>query len=166
MQHPECLAPILTFLTRVGITVRMKAVPDDSFLPGVTVIGGALAVETTKLKWPGDLLHEAGHIAVLPSALRHRANEDLFNQSDVEFAGELEAMAWAYAAIVDIGLPIEVLIHDGGYNGRPQALVQMYSFRVYPGLAGLCKAGMTAAPGFTENCGPIHYPRMLRWLRA
>lgn len=144
----------------------MEVVPDDSFLPGIAMIGTALAVDTTKLKWMGDLLHEAGHIAVLPSTLRHRAEKQFSHQTALEFAGELEAMAWAYAAIIEIGLPVEVLIHEGGYKGRPPALTQMYAMGVYPGLAGLCKAGMTMAPGFTADCGAVRYPAMLRWLRA
>ncbi len=74
-------------------------------------------------------------------------------------------MAWAYAAIVELDMPLEILIHEGGYNGRPQALMQMYSFGIYPGLDGLCKSGMTMASRFTKNCGPVQYPKMLRWLR-
>lgn len=144
----------------------MEKVTGDSFLPGVAIVDGTLSVDTATLKWPGDILHEAGHIAVLPRSLRQRANENLSNQAGAEFAGELEAMAWAYAAIVELALPLDALIHEGGYNGRSQALMQMYSFGIYPGLAGLCKSGMTMAPGFTENCGPIQYPRMLRWLRS
>lgn len=44
------------FLARIGIIVRMDTVPDDSFLPGIAMIGDVLAVDTTKLQWPGDLL--------------------------------------------------------------------------------------------------------------
>ena len=43
--------------------------------------------------------------------------------------------------------------------------LQMYTFGVYPGLRGLCASGMTAAHGFTPECGPVQYPQMLRWLR-
>lgn len=165
MHHPHHLPPILDFLESVGISVRMESVPSDSFLPGLAIIAGTLAVDTAELKWPGDLLHEAGHIAVLPSQLRHRANEDLSDLVEAEFAGELEAMAWAYAATVKLGLPLDVLIHEDGYNAKSQALRQMYSFGVYPGLSGLCQAGMAQAPGFTKNCGAVQYPRMLQWLR-
>ena len=44
-------------------------------------------------------------------------------------------------------------------------LLQMYAFGVYPGLRGLCDAGLAAAPGFTPDCGEVRYPRMLKWLR-
>lgn len=166
MHHPECLPPILAFLADIGIVVRMENVAAMSFLPGVAIVDGTLSVDTATLEWPGDVLHEAGHIAVLPSSLRHRASEDLSKHIEAEFSGELEAMAWAYAATVELDLPLEVLIHEGGYGGRPQALIHMYSFGIYPGLLGLCKSGMAAAPRFMENCGPIQYPKMLRWLRC
>ena len=66
---------------------------------------------------------------------------------------------------LELGLPAGVLIHEGGYNGKAGDLLQMYAFGVYPGLKGLCATGMTASPGFTRDCGPVQYPRMLRWLR-
>jgi hypothetical protein len=33
-------------------------------------VNGGLVYDWERLTWPGDLLHEAGHIAVIPAALR------------------------------------------------------------------------------------------------
>lgn len=165
MHHIAFYEPIVGFLTRIGLTVTEETLPADTFLPGIALRAGALVVDPGKLMWPGDLLHEAGHLAVLPAALRNEAHDDDPNHADIEFAGELEAMAWAYAAAVELALPTEVLIHDGGYNGKARDLLQMYTFGVYPGLRGLCASGMTAAHGFTPGGGPVQYPRMLCWLR-
>jgi hypothetical protein len=165
MNHAEHYASIFAFLTRIGVPIVEETLPADTFLPGIVLRAGGLVVDPEKLMWPGDLLHEAGHLAVLPRALRYEAQDDDPNHAEIEFAGELEAMAWAYAAAVELGMPAEVLIHDGGYNGKARDLLQMYSFGVYPGLRGLCATGMTAAPGFMPDCGPVQYPRMLRWLR-
>jgi hypothetical protein len=165
MHHAIHYSTILSFLSRIGLPIAEDTLPAGTFLPGIALRTGGLVVDPDKLMWPGDLLHEAGHLAVLPSAPRSDAHDDDPNHAEVEFAGELEAMAWAYAAAVELGLPMEVLIHDGGYHGRARDLLQMYSFGVYPGLRGLCETGMTAAVGFTPDCGPVQYPRMLRWLR-
>ena len=163
MNHAEHSPAIVAFLTGIGLLIAEETLPADTFLPGIAVRAGGLVVDPDRLMWPGDMLHEAGHLAVLPAALRNAVQDDLLDSA--EDAGELEAMAWAYAAAVELELPMDVLIHDGGYNGKARDLLQMYAFGVYPGLRGLCAVGMTASPGFTPDCGPVHYPRMLRWLR-
>lgn len=166
MRHAAHYRAIFDFVARVGLPIIEDTLPGDTFLPGVAIRDGGLVVDPAALVWPGDLLHEAGHLAVLPPALRAQAHDDLVDEVDVEHAGELEAMAWAWAAAVELGLPAEVLIHDGGYNGKSHHLLQMYAFGVYPGLQGLCAAGLTAAPGFAPEPLPLRYPRMLRWLRT
>ena len=165
MHHEAFFRPIFDFIVQVGIDIAEARLPADTFLPGIALRSGGIAVDPDKLVWPGDLLHEAGHLAVLPAALRREAHEDQPNAAELEHAGELEAMAWAWAAALELGLPADALIHAGGYNGKAGDLLQMYAFGVYPGLKGLCATGMTASPGFTRDCGPVRYPRMLRWLR-
>ncbi len=165
MHHAEHYSAMFAFLARIGLPIAEETLAADTFLPGIALRAGGLVVDADKLLWPGDLLHEAGHLAVLPAALRNDAHGDAPNDADVAFAGELEAMAWAYAAAVELALPMEVLIHDGGYHGKAQELLQMYTFGVYPGLRGLCENGMTMSRGFTVGCGPVQYPIMLRWLR-
>lgn len=165
MPVPSRYRLIFDFIARIGLPIAEEPLPYTTFLPGIMIRDGGLVVDPEKLKWPGDLLHEAGHLAVLPPALRALANDDLADEFDVEHAGELEAMAWAYAATVELGLSAEVLIHEGGYNGKSRDLLQMYAFGVYPGLQGLCAAGLTAAPGFSPEPLPVRYPQMLRWLR-
>lgn len=165
MHHAEHYPAIVAFLSGIGLHITEETLPADTFLPGIALRAGDLVVDPGKLTWPGDLLHEAGHLAVLPAARRGAAHDDQLNHEGVEHASELEAMAWAYAAAVELRLPTGVLIHDGGYNGKSLDLLQMYTFGVYPGLRGLCASGMTAAYGFTPDCGHVRYPQMLRWLR-
>lgn len=165
MHHADHYRAIVDFIAGIGLNIVEETLPADTFLPGVALRDGGLVVDPAALVWPGDLLHEAGHLAVLPAAIRDRANDDLADEAGVDHAGELEAMAWAWAAAVELGLPPEVLIHEGGYNGKSRDLLQMYTFGVYPGLRGLCAAGMTAAPGFAPEPLPVRYPQMLRWLR-
>jgi hypothetical protein len=166
MHHPEHYRPIVDFIAGTGLAIIEEALPADTFLPGIMLRDGGLVIDPAKLLWPGDLLHEAGHLAVLPAGERARANDALVDTTQIEYAGESEAMAWAYAAAKAIGLPLEILIHEGGYQGRSADVLSMYAFGVYPGLRGLCEIGLTAAPGFTPECGEVRYPHMLRWLRA
>lgn len=164
-QDAATVEPILAFLRDIGLSVSEADVGGDAFLPGVRVADGGLRVDRVRLRWPGDLLHEAGHLAVLPAALRATASGDLAAHEDVPHASEIEATAWAYAAIVAIGLEPAVLFHEGGYHGRSAALALTYAMGVHPGAHGLAQAGMTAIG--TDACqrGEPIYPRMHRWLR-
>jgi hypothetical protein len=159
------LERILAFLREVGIPVRETELGDGAFLPGVRVDGGGLLFDRAKLRWPGDLLHEAGHLAVLPPARRGARSADLAGHDEVPHAGEIEATAWAYAATVAIGLDPAVLFHEGGYHGKSASLVMTYAMGVYPGAHGLVQAGMTASGTEAAQRGEITYPGMQRWLR-
>ena|SRR5215469_13278743 len=61
---------IAAFLNEIGLAVRSGAFPEPTFLPNIHVEHGVLLVDDGRLFYPGDLLHEAGHLAVTPSALR------------------------------------------------------------------------------------------------
>lgn len=165
MNSSKYYPSILDFLAGIGLPVIEMTLGPDTFLPGIAIRDGGLIVDPDRLRWPGDLLHEAGHLAVLPPALRARADDDLAEEHDIPHAGEQEAMAWAWAAAQAIGLPPEVLMHEGGYHGQSAAVLQMYAVGIVPGLRGLCESGMTAARGFTPDPIEIQYPQMLRWLR-
>lgn len=159
------LERILAFLGEVGIPVREATIEGDSFLPGVRVADGGLRFDRARLRWPGDLLHEAGHLAVLPPARRTAMSDDLPGHEAVPHAGEMEATAWAWAAIVAIGLDPSVLFHEGGYRGLSPSLVVTFSMGVYPGAQGLAQAGMAALGADAAARGVAPYPAMLRWLR-
>jgi hypothetical protein len=166
VQKEEIQNQIVEFLRGIGIAVREEAIPGEPFLPGIAVEEGALILDRARNTWPGDLLHEAGHLAVLPFALRSTVNGDIPDTLLVKHAGEPEATAWAYAAIRELGLPAEVLFHEGGYKGQSTGLVFTYGAGVYPGAAGLCAAGMAITPAEARAGQAKAYPAMLRWLRA
>ncbi|WP_395685325.1 hypothetical protein [Caenimonas koreensis] len=157
---------IVEFLRGIGISIREEAIAADTFLPGIAVENGELILDRARNTWPGDLLHEAGHLAVLPDALRRTVGGNLHGTELVLHAGEPEVTAWAYAALVEIGLPSEVLFHEGGYGGKSAGLCFTYSLGVYPGAAGLSAAGMAAIPAQANAASAKVYPAMLRWLRA
>lgn len=131
---------ITGFLSDIGITVIEGPVSASSFLPGLCIVNGTIVYDIDALRWPGDLLHEAGHIATMPSALRHLLNDALQESISAPHAGEVEATAWAYAAIVHLGLSPSVLFHEEGYYGRSESLILTYTNGVYPGCFGLAQA--------------------------
>jgi hypothetical protein len=157
---------IVEFLRRIGIAIREEAITGDTFLPGIAIENAELVLDRVRNTWPGDLLHEAGHLAVLPHTLRLSASGNLHDSALASYAGEPEVTAWAYAAILEIGLPIEVLFHEGGYGGNSDGLRFTYSVGVYPGAAGLSAAGMASTSAEAISGSAKAYPAMLRWLRA
>src|SRR3546814_6026204 len=96
---------------------------------------------TTRFR--SNMLHESGHISILPFSYRSRAGECIddiiFEMCDemgralaadpdlspdapemraIMQAGETEATAWAFAAGRAIGLPDHVIIEDKDYDGE------------------------------------------------
>ncbi|PZO10615.1 MAG: hypothetical protein DCF27_02655 [Lysobacteraceae bacterium] len=156
---------IVAFLRNLGLGVDEGEVPDNTFLPGLRITAGAIVFDRRKLHWAGDLLHEAGHLAMTPSTRRGALSDDLADQENETHAGEAEATAWAYAATVALGLTPDVLFHPGGYHGKSQALIATYGAGVYPGCRGLSEAGMALIGEAARLRGLPPYPHMLRWLR-
>lgn len=156
---------IVNFLLAIGIPVHKAHVPADSFLPGLVIRNGGIVFDEEKLQWPGDLLHEAGHIATMPAAMRSMINDSLDELPEVLHAGEIEATAWAYAAALHLDIPPSILFHEGGYHGKSSGLIMTYDLGVYPGCFGLAQAGMTLLGEEATLAGIAPYPHMTRWLR-
>jgi hypothetical protein len=155
------VARIVPFLRSVGIPVIVEAVADDTLLPGATVRHGALVFDPARLPWPGDLLHEAGHIAVTDPAQREALAE--VSQDAGE---ELAAMAWSYAAAVEIGIDPEIVFHEGGYQGAGANFLTSYTGGGGGiGVPMLQYYGMSAEPHQATTLGREPFPAMARWLR-
>ena len=158
----EC---IVTFLNGIGISATPGAVPSSSFLPGVRISNGALVYDPAQLRWPGDLLHEAGHIAIAPASLRPTLNDGVELPTDIPHASEVEATAWAFAALHHLRLDPSVLFHSGGYGGASPGLIDTFMLGVYPGSFGLSQAGMTSVGPEAQRRGLPVYPALSHWLR-
>jgi hypothetical protein len=161
----DSTSAILQFLRAIELDVREEPLSSPGFLPGIEIRQGALVVDRARLQWPGDLLHEAGHLAVLPARLRPLQSGALHDCEQVPYSGEAEATAWAYAAACAIGLPAEQLFHAGGYHGRSAGLIMTFALGVYPGLHGLMQGGLAHGMAQAQSLGTPAYPHMLRWLR-
>ena len=143
---------IADFFAGIGLPFEFAAVAAPTFLPGVVIRRGILTIDRERLLYPGDLLHEAGHMAVLPPAERAALDGDVGGDGGMEMA----AIAWSYAAAIHLGIPVEVVFHDDGYRGGALELRENFAARRYVGVPLLQWMGLTTAAAF---------PAMTRWLR-
>jgi hypothetical protein len=155
------LARMIDFLTEEGIPVRRGELPAETFLPGILVDAGGLVIDESRLKHPGDLLHEAGHLAVLTSEERARAGANLESGPGEEMA----AIAWSYAACVHLEIDPVVVFHDDGYKAGGAALRENFAAGRYLGVPLLQWYGLTRERPSGRTADEAVYPLMARWLR-
>ncbi len=154
-------ARIVDFLRGIGLTVTAGELPTPGFLPGIQIRDGGLLIDPAQLLYPGDLLHEAGHLAVKTTDERAKAGSNVGKK----LAEEIGAICWSYAALTHIGLDPAVVFHPAGYKGASQSFIENYTQGYHPGLPLLQWMGLT----YDEKNAPAHgvppFPHMVRWLR-
>ena len=74
---------IVDFILSIGIPVSIEKIEEDTFLPGILIKNGAIYIDKEKLKYPGDLLHEAGHLATLTPKKRACVYNDVSKNSRI-----------------------------------------------------------------------------------
>ena len=150
------------FIESIGIKIQFRTVAADMcFVPGLQIEEGQIIVDQEKLKYPGDVLHEAGHIAVVSQMERESlSGQELGNRKDAP-AEEMMAIAWSYAACLHLGIPPEFVFHENGYRGGGASIVENFRNGRYFGVPMLQWLKMAAAPGSQFPA----YPAMLRWVR-
>jgi hypothetical protein len=157
---------IAAFLNEIGIPVQPAELAGETFLPGILVKDGALLVDEAKLAYPGDLLHEAGHLAVAPAALRHQLNDEVVVPGVNLHALESQAMVWSYAACVHLEIDPRIVFHPNGYKGKSESLLFAFSLGVFPGLNGLEEKEMAFCERTAQMRGGVApFPAMQKWLR-
>lgn len=156
MDHDDALPIIVDFLRGIGIEVSTASLPEDGFLPAIAVRDGRLLYDPDRLRYPGDLLHEGGHLAVTDPALRPSVSEFDSNGGD-----EMAAIAWSYAAALAAGIDPQVVFHDGGYRGGSQSILENFAEGRFLGVPMLQYYGLAR---FNQDEGD-QYPAMIKWLR-
>ena len=151
---------ILAFLAEIGIAVHERPLSDSTFIPGIFIERGEIVIDRARLSYPGDLLHEAGHIAVVPPASRASLNDNLKSEP----AEEIAAIAWSYAAARHIGIDPAIVFHPHGYKGGAQEILENFNAGRYFGVPMLAWLGLTRER--PNELGSLVYPEMIRWLRA
>ena len=161
----EVTRKITDFLTEIGLEIIATQIDGETFLPGVLVDNGRILIDESKLKYPGDLLHEAGHLALATPELRSTLTGEVAFPEVVMEPVEVQAIAWSYAAALYLGLDPAIVFHDGGYRGNSKQLLFNFSVGVYIGVNGLENAGLTRTSSNDAESGVPPYPHMIRWLR-
>ena len=154
----------MSFIREIGIETAYAAIDDgESFLPGLLIANGKIIIDENKMKFPGDILHEAAHIAVVPAAERKNlAGKDIGMRKDAD-AEEMMAIAWTYAACVHLQIDPHFVFHEHGYKGGGAAIVENFeegNYIAYCFQHWLCKTTT-----FKENNDELTYPAMKKWMR-
>lgn len=155
----EQIATIVAFLDSIGIPTSEAELAEDTVLPAMTVRDGAILYDPARLERPGDLLHEAGHIAMTDPALRSTISD--FSLAETAQGDEMGATAWSWAAAIAAGLDPRVAFHPDAYRGEGEWLQETFAQGHYIGLPLLRYYGLVRFP---DQDGE-QYPAMIKWLR-
>jgi hypothetical protein len=166
VDHTGDLSKIRQFLSDVGIALIERALPDATFLPGLQLGPGCVYVDYAKLAWPGDILHEAGHLAVTPSEQRVLVGTAQQPANWPPDAEELATLLWSYAAACHIGIALERVFHPHGYKGDSAWLIERFEAGDFIGLPFLEWIGLSFGPKRAQEAGVPAFPHMRSWLRA
>ncbi len=156
---------IIEFLQSIGIPITFAPCDEGIVLPGIKIDRGSLIIDMETLLYPGDILHEAGHIAVVPPDERLAMEGTIDPKRDMELSGELMAIPWSYAACIHLGLDPSIVFHDNGYKGGGQYLIENFQNGRYIGVPMLQYIGLCYEPRKTKHHGEPEFPMMLKWLR-
>lgn len=175
------LVRVLDHLTAIGIEVHVVS-GATGFVPGCRIVSGALLVDPGCA--PSAVLHEAGHVALVPSRFRSYMSGDLgagmkrmFDElAEMELppdhplqraaiqCSDPEATAWAWAAGTAVGLAPGEIILDEEYGGSGAEIRAMLQANQYVGINGLAHAGMCKRGNWVAP--EARYPNMECWLQA
>jgi hypothetical protein len=152
------------------------------FVDGVQIKNGKIFYCPIKAT-PSNILHEAGHLAIIPNKYRGKAQDNLsavmsvmakeidFSNPDIGDArafmqcGDTEATAWAYAFGKRIGLSEKLIIDDKDYDGSGATIRIQLKSSHYMGINGLAAAGFCARPGMHSHKPSNIYPNLSKWLQ-
>ncbi|ABF40194.1 hypothetical protein Acid345_1191 [Candidatus Koribacter versatilis Ellin345] len=154
-------AQIAAFVTEIGLEIRTVELTGENFLPGLRIEGSVILVDEAQLLYPGDILHEAGHLAVMTPEDRRTTGEHAGEDAGFEMA----AIAWSYAAALHIGIDPLIVFHANGYKGGGANIVENFRKGQFFGVPLLQWMEMTAEPRQAEKLGRPPFPQMRKWLR-
>ena len=76
----DVFVKITDFVTKIGIPIHYGQIKNESFLSGLLIDKGTLVIDKSRLTYMGDVLHEAGHIALMNPSEREHLTEKLEGQ--------------------------------------------------------------------------------------
>lgn len=162
--HKE-LKLILSFLKEIGVAVIERELSGQTFLPGLSLGPNCIYVDYSRLLYPGDLLHEAGHLAVATGEQRDNIGSISADKNWPTEAEELGAILWSYAALKHIGIPEQIVFHENGYKGDSQWLIDNFKNGVYIGLPFLEWIGIAMGEERGKRENKPCFPLVIKWIR-
>lgn len=156
---------ILSFLKEIGIAVIEKELTDQTFLPGLSIGPDCIYVDYPRLLYPGDLLHEAGHLAVTTAEQRSKIGSETADADWPTDGEEIGAILWSYAALKHIGIPEEIVFHKKGYKNGSGWLIDNFNNGIYIGLPFLEWTGIALGKEKAEKENKPGFPQVLKWIR-
>ena len=120
VEKNELIHIITSFLKEIGIEVVYQNLEDSCFLPGLTIYKNSIIIDKEKLLYPGDLLHEAGHIAVTEPQQRDLIGTSEIDSNWPDEGNEITSILWSYAALYHLNISPEVVFHENGYKKQSQ----------------------------------------------
>lgn len=164
-KHSPEMEKVLSFLNEIGLDVIEKKLDETTFLPGLSLGSNCIYVDFEKLLYPGDILHEAGHLAVTTAAERKLVGTETMSKDWPTQGEEIGAILWSYAAIYHLELPLEFVFHPDGYKNNSDWFISNFNSGNYIGLPLLEWMGLTLSENnvVAENKKP--FPVMQKWLR-
>jgi hypothetical protein len=159
----DTLNLILGFLKEISINYYFEKIEEKTFLPGLKLKDGALIIDAEKLLYPGDILHEAGHLACMPMDIRKVMNDNLDN-NNIHQGGEMMAIAWSYAVCMHLDIDPKVVFHANGYKGSGETIVDNFNQGQYFGVPLLEWCGMSYSAATAKKLNKKPFPGMVSWV--
>ena len=159
----EITAKILCFLQEIGLIYHLEKIEETTLLPGLQLRNGKLIIDTKKLLYPSDILHEAGHLACMPFDIRKTMNGDL-EDIDLHRGGELMAIAWSYAACRYLNINPEIVFHEYGYRNASQNIINNFDNDYTFGVPMLQWCEMCYDDKIAAELDAKPFPEMISWL--
>lgn len=155
----------IVFLKEIGINVIEKNLDDTTFLPGLALGPNCLYIDYEKLKYPGDILHEAGHLAVTTPQERIQIGTEKMAKDWPTQGEEIAAMLWSFAACNYLELPLDFVFHAGGYKDSSNWMIDNFNSGNYIGLPFLEWTQMALSTEKATEQNKPAFPKMLKWMR-
>jgi hypothetical protein len=182
------LQTMLTFFDDIGMKYEEDANASGGPIDGIYINHGTLRFNRHARNIEANLLHEAGHVAIIPAQFRDQAEGDLEGISEIARkylddnpngagihedpvirmliqVGEAEAIAWTYAVVVHLNLDLRQCFEIGfpTIDDKDGSTVSLrFKMGDHYGIHGLKHAGMTDLPQAKTD---FSYPKMHRWMQ-
>lgn len=164
--HNPLTQKISDFLDVIGIKTLPKVINEETFLPGIRIVEGEIWVDENKMLSPGDILHEAGHLAIFPKETQQKITDSVVVNEASQGADEMAAIAWSWAALKHLDIAPDIVFHAEGYKEDSENIIDNFSQKRYFGVPVLANRDLCIDGGSPLNASESEenvFPKMLKW---